>query len=163
MEEKRKKNKRRWWTFSTQQNGDQRDKGPLFFSFLPFVEFSFFPIYGHFLSKKKQVGPASLFQPVTQSAGMEGGGGVYFIDWSIAAKRTGRRLRFNGITTAIKKKKKKISKTLSNSGSNWPTRNLLLCAWPWCGFRGRLERTASGNFSSVKPGSPFDLHPPYRP
>lgn len=89
-------------------------RAPFFFIFLPFVEF--FPIYGHFLSKKKQVGPASLFQPVTQSAGMEGGEGVYFIDWSIAAKRTGRRLRLNRITTAIvfwldqpKKKTKKNS------------------------------------------------------
>lgn len=144
-------------------------RAPFFFIFLPFVEF--FPIYGHFLSKKKQVGPASLFQPVTQSAGMEGGEGVYFIDWSIAAKRTGRRLRLNRITTAIvfwldqpKKKRKKILQNAQQQreqlANTKPVALRMTLVWF---FRGRLERTASGNFSSVKPGSPFDLHPPYRP
>jgi hypothetical protein len=122
------------------------------------MEFSFFPIYGHFLSKKKQVGPASLFQPVTQSAGMEGGEGVYFIDWSIAAKRTGRRLRFNGITTAIvsgtinqKKTKQKSPKRSATAGATGQHETCCFAHDPGVVFEGDWNERPVATFRQLSP------------
>jgi hypothetical protein len=86
------------------------------------------------------------------------GGGVYFIDWSIAAKRTGRRLRFNGITTAIvsgtinqKKTKQKSPKRSATAGATGQHETCCFAHDPGVVFEGDWNERPVATFRQLSP------------